>query len=114
MAAATARAFAHPVLGEEVPAIGGRYVFMKEVRLPWSGGREVLYHVGAAAADRSCCGAGGVAFAAVAGFVCAWHAGATPDGRPTTRVEPVAAAADRAELARRIREREHVHQVNFL
>lgn len=107
------REFVHPTLGEEVAAIGGRYVFMKEGRLSL-GGREVIYHVGAAAADSSCCGGGGVAFAAVAGFVCDPRPRCGPGGRRISRVAPIVDAGERRALARLIREREGVHQVNFL
>ena len=33
--------FVHPELGREVTAIGGHYVFGKEIRLPYNG-RELL------------------------------------------------------------------------
>jgi hypothetical protein len=105
--------FIHPCLDEEVIAIGGRYVFTQEVRLPYVR-REVLYHVGYAAVDSSCCGLGGIAFAAVAGFVVEWRSVRTPDGREISRVEPIEQEGLQAELRRLIKTREHVLQVNFL
>ena len=50
--------FTHPELGQEVTAIGGHYVFGKEIRWPFSN-REILYFVGYAVLDSTCCGVGG-------------------------------------------------------
>jgi hypothetical protein len=105
--------FIHPRLGEEIAAIGGRYVFTREVRLPFHR-REALYHVGYAAVDTSCCGLGGLAFAAVAGFVVEWRFARAPDGREISRVEPIGREGLQAELRSLIKTREHVPQVNFL
>jgi hypothetical protein len=105
--------FAHYRLEEETAAIGGRYGFIREARLP-CGGREVLYYVGYAVLDNACCGAGGTAFARVAGFVLEWHCGRSPDGRPISRLARVAAGDLQAALSRRIRAGEHVPQVDFI
>ncbi len=105
--------YEHPELEQEVAAIGGRYLFLKEVRLPFMG-REVLYHVGCAIVDTSCCGAGGAAFARVAGFVEAWQCRQTAGGRPVSRVAPIESPRVQAELARRVKEGEGVHQVSFV
>ena len=50
--------YVHQPLNQEVTAIGGHYLLVKEVRLPFEG-REVLYLVGHAAFDTICCGPGG-------------------------------------------------------
>lgn len=105
--------YEHPELEREVAAIGGRYLFVKEVCLPFMG-REVLYHVGCAVADTSCCGAGGVAYARVAGFVESWQYRQTAGGRPVSRVTPIESPRVRAELARRVKQGEGVHQVSFV
>ena len=65
------RDFAHPQLGREVTAIGGHYVFGKEIRMPFYS-REILYFVGYAVLDSTCCGVGGVAYVLVAGFIKQW------------------------------------------
>ena len=105
--------FEHPELEREVAAVGGRYLFVKEVCLPIDG-REVLYHVGCATTDTSCCGGGGAAFARVAGFVEAWHCRRSAGGRPVSRLAPIQSPRVRAELARRIKEAEGIHQVSFV
>lgn len=105
--------FTHPELNCEVTAIGGHYVWVKEDRLPFDG-REVLYLVGYAVLDTTCCGVGGFAWALVPGFVVEWKSGLSPEGRPVSRVERIRDEAIRAEIRRRIRDSERVHQVNFL
>ena len=63
--------FIHPNLGQEITAIGGHYVFNNERRLSFDG-RDVLYLVGYAVVDTSCCGVGGCAYAMVPGVVKKW------------------------------------------
>ena len=60
--------FIHPPLSRPVTAIGGSYCLVREVRLGYEG-REVLYLLGYAAIDSSCCGLAGVGYALVAGIV---------------------------------------------
>ena len=63
----TRREYIHHELNCEVTAIGGHYVLTKEVRLPFQG-QEVLYVVGYAVVDNSCCGVGGMAYAVYRGL----------------------------------------------
>lgn len=60
--------FTHPVLFEEVTAIGGHYTFVKEGNLLIKN-RRVLYFVGLGSVDTSCCGAGGCIYAYVPGYI---------------------------------------------
>jgi hypothetical protein len=105
--------YAHQELNQEVTAIGGHYVLVKEVRLPFQG-REVLYLIGHAAFDTTCCGVGGCAYALVPGSVLGWKVATNQDGRPVSRVEPIRDEAVRKEISRLIDERETVQQVRFL
>lgn len=104
--------FTHPELNREVMAVGGHYFWMKEGRLPFEG-RAVLYLVGCAVLDTTCCGVGGFGCALVPGFVVEWKSAVSPDGRPVSRVERIRDEAIRAEIRRRIQEIEGVQQVNF-
>lgn len=104
--------YVHLPLHRPVTAIGGQYELVKEVRLPFRG-REVLYVVGYTVIDTSCCGVSGFAYARVAGFVLVWKGGASEEGWPVSRVEPVRDGAAQREIRRRIRERETVHQIQF-
>jgi hypothetical protein len=106
------REYVHQELNQEVNAIGGRYVLLKEVRLPFHG-REVLYVVGGASVDTSCCGVGGCAYALVAGFVVDWKYRRDEGDRAVSRVEPI----DDEVIQRRVRwligQAEPVQQVDF-
>ncbi len=104
--------YVHRVLNQEVTAIGGRYVLVKETRLPFQG-REVLYLVGHAAFT-TCCGAGGCAYALVPGFIVSWKGATNPDGLDVSQVEPIYDPDTQAQVRRWIGEHELVQQVRFL
>jgi hypothetical protein len=105
--------YVHQELNQEVTAIGGHYVLVKEVRLPILG-REVLYLVGHAAFDTTCCGVGGCAYALVPGFVLNWKSQTNADGLPVSRVEAIRDRELQKQVQRLIEKREPVHQVRFL
>jgi hypothetical protein len=104
--------FVHPQLGREVTAIGGHYVFGKEIRLPYQG-REILYFVGYAVLDSSCCGVAGCAYALVAGFIRQWKYTTNRKDAFISKVEPVRDETVQKELRRLIRQREMVYQITF-
>lgn len=106
------RDFAHPLLGQEVTAIGGHYVFGKEIRMPFRG-REILYLVGYAVLDSTCCGVGGVAYVLVAGFIQHWKYKKNQTDRSISRIDPINDPAIQREVSRIIRRKEMVHQVSF-
>jgi hypothetical protein len=104
--------FAHPRLGQEVTAIGGHYVFGKEIRMPFRN-REILYFVGYAVLDSTCCGVGGVAYVLVAGFIQQWKFKKNQNDCFISKIEPVSDQATQKEIRRTIQKREMVYQVNF-
>jgi hypothetical protein len=106
------RRYVHQELNQEITAIGGHYALTKEVRLPFRG-REVLYLVGCAVVDTSCCGAGGCAYALVPGFILEWKSQTDGDGLAVSRVEPIRDEAIQREIGRLIEKAEPVHQVTF-
>jgi hypothetical protein len=103
----------HRELDQEVTSIAGSYRLLKEVRLPFQG-REVLYLVGHAAFDTSCCGAGGCAYALVPGYVTGWKRATNGDGLAVSQVEPIRDGGVQQALQRRLRREEDVQQVQFL
>jgi hypothetical protein len=105
--------YVHQELNQEVTAIGGHYVLVKEARLSFRG-REVLYLVGHAAFDTTCCGAGGCAYALVPGFVLDWKIGTDEAGLAVSQVEPIHDTDTQQALWRLIQKQEVVHQVRFL
>ncbi len=104
--------FVHPEPGREVTAIGGHYVFNKEVRLPFNG-REILYLVGCAVVDTSCCGIGGCAYVRVPGFVRQWKYKKTSSDESVSQVEPVADPKVQDAVRKIIRQKEMIDQVTF-
>jgi hypothetical protein len=104
--------FIHPILGQEITAIGGHYVFNKEGRLTFDS-REVVYLVGYAVVDTSCCGMGGCAYALVPGVVREWKYKKDEDGLPVSQVEPIQDADEQQEIRRLIKNKEIVQQVTF-
>ena len=107
-----AQDFTHPNLGQEVTAIGGHYVFGKEIRMPYDS-REILYFVGYAVLDSTCCGVGGVAYVLVAGFIRQWKYKKNQDNGFVSKVEPIGDQAVQKEVRSAIQKREMVYQVTF-
>ena len=104
--------YVHPSLHQEVTAIGGAYLLVKELCVPFQG-RGLLYLIGHAVFDNSCCGAGGCAYALVPGFVQEWKNGAR-DGLAVSRVEPIHDRFTQDQVRRMIEKREVVQQISFL
>jgi len=104
--------FVHPKLGQEVTAIGGHYVFGKEIRLPYKG-REILYFVGYAVLDSTCCGVGGTAYVLVAGYISQWKYKKSHNDFPVSQVEPIHARIDEKQIRNLIQKKEMVYQVTF-
>jgi hypothetical protein len=104
--------YVHQGLNQQITAIGGHYVLVKEVRLPYDG-REVLYLVGHAAYDSTCCGTGGCAYAVVPGLVASWHSSQTEDGLGISRLELIKDAEAQNKIRRLIERSETVQQVIF-
>lgn len=108
-----AQDYVHRELNQEVTFIAGHYVLTKESRLPFRG-RDLLYLVGYAIVDNSCCSVGGIAYAVVPGLVVSWQSKRNDDGLPVSVVEPVRDEELQREIERLVREKEIVSQVTFL
>jgi hypothetical protein len=104
--------FRHPRLDQEITAIGGHYVFTKEVRMAY-GNREVLYFLGYGVVNSSCCGVGGAAYAIVPGFVADWKYRQSEDGVFVSRVESVCDSVEQREIRKIIQKKETIQQVTF-
>jgi hypothetical protein len=105
--------YVHRGLDEEVAAIGGRYTLTAEDRLPF-GHREVLYLLGWAVFDTTCCGAGGCSYAFVPGFIVGWKTRRNGDGQEVSLVEPIRDPSMQEAVRLLIEEKETVQQVTFL
>jgi len=104
--------FVHPELGREVTAIGGHYVFGKEIRLPYNH-RSLLYFVGYAVLDSTCCGLGGCAYVLVPGFIRQWKYKKNRDGCFISKMDPIRDLAVQKDVRRLIQKKEMVFQVTF-
>ena len=104
--------FIHPVLNAEIRAISGHYVLSRERRLAFND-REVLYFIGCATVDSSCCGAGGCAYALVPGYIREWKYKKSSVDLAVSRVEPIRDAGTQSEIRRLILKKDPVQQVNF-
>ena len=105
--------YIHRPLDTEVEAIGGRYVFTDEFRIPFHG-QELCYLVGHALFDSTCCGFGGCRYALVQGFVREWKKKKNSDGRFVTTVERVVDKNDRKDIEALITKNIVVNQVKFM
>ena len=104
--------FVHEKLDQEIHAIGGHYYFSDEVRRPFKG-REILYLVGGAVFDGTCCGYTGFGYALVPGFIVNWKYKTDTDGMPVSRLEPVRLKAEQEEIRSLIKQKESIDQVKF-
>jgi len=105
--------FIHQPLNQEVTAIGGNYTLVKEERFGFEG-RDILYYIGLASFDTSCCGTGGGAYALVPGFVLVWRARETEEGQAVSEVDPIRDETTQSEIRNYLIDKERVHQVQFL
>lgn len=103
----------HRPLSQDVTAIGGSYRLVKEECLPLQG-RQVLYLIGHALFDTTCCGVGGCAYALVPGVVLDWMSTTDTEGHAVSRVAPIRDAAVQDMVRQLIQAREAVQQVLFL
>ncbi len=104
--------FVHPVLGEDVTAIGGHYTLTKEACLRHAG-REMLYLIGCGSVDASCCGTGGCIYALVPGYIVSYRTHTHPESsRDVSLIEPVREDTH-PELATVLKALEGVTQVQF-
>jgi hypothetical protein len=104
--------YIHPVLNQAVRSISGHYIVSQEKRMSYNG-REVLYLIGCAVVDTSCCGPGGCSYALVPGYVKDWKYKTGSDDLCVSRVEPIRDANVQSEIRRVIMKKEPVQQVDF-
>jgi hypothetical protein len=76
-------------------------------------GRKVLYLIGFAEFDTTCCGNGGCNYAFVPGFIVNWKGRQNEEGLFVSRIEAVCNEFDKEEIRRLIHAHELVSQINF-
>ncbi|MFC2058642.1 hypothetical protein ACFLTS_03230 [Chloroflexota bacterium] len=105
--------YVHLELGQEVNALAGYYIPLKELRLKHDG-KEFLCVLGTSTVDASCCGNfNNCAYAIVPGYVVAWQNKKNKAGLPVSEVEPVIDEEAKREIAKSVREIENVGLIDF-
>ncbi|MDD4859195.1 MAG: hypothetical protein PHR56_03205 [Dehalococcoidales bacterium] len=104
--------YTHLPINEQIDSLAGYYVPLKEVRLEYKG-REVLYMIGQAVVEASCCGFQNRAYALVPGYIVKWQNKTTDKGLPVSEVEPIADDDAQEAVKKTIRQTEQVDQIDF-
>jgi hypothetical protein len=102
----------HPELNCEITAIGGYYLFLKEESIPYQN-KTILYWVGCAVFNSTCCGSGGISFARVPGFLHRGRYKTDSSGVQVSLIEPISNSLEQEKIRKIIQEKEMVHQVEF-
>ena len=104
--------YLHQEPGTEVRFIAGQYTIVEEQRLA-SRGREVLYVVGIAAVESTCCGTQGCRFVNIPGYVVAWKTRLSESGMLISIVEPIVGEAEQSEIREMLDRRFPYSQILF-
>lgn len=102
----------HLTLDSEITAIGGEVVFLKEGTVRFQE-NTILYYVGCAVMNSTCCGTGGVSFARVPGVVHDFKYKTDVSGAPVSMVEPITNKTIQKQLRKILQDTEMVQQVEF-
>ena len=112
-APATIIKYTHLPLGQDVEiGIGGYYTPQKEERLAYHN-REVLYVIGQAVVESSCCGTGNWKYAIVPGYITSWQKETNEAGLPVSEVELIRDEEILSSLRRLIETTEEAALVGF-
>ncbi len=106
------REYTHQELGKDYGGIAGYYTPRKEMRLDYQG-HEILYIVGHAVIESSCCGSGNWDYVLVPGYIVHWRNAKNSAGLPISTVEPIKSAETQKDLARIIEARENTNCITF-
>jgi hypothetical protein len=106
------RDYTHQLLDKQYGGISGYYTPRKEVRLNYQS-RQVLYIVGHAVVESSCCGSGNWDYVLVPGFVVDWNYRRSQSGLMTSSVQPIAQVQDVKELTSIIQASENTDCITF-
>jgi hypothetical protein len=104
--------YTHIPVNRDVVCIAGYYTPLKEARLRYND-REVLYVVGLAVLESSCCGTGRWGYALVPGYVVGWQNQTNEAGLPVSDVEPISDKIAQDDISRTLKEVESISQVEF-
>ncbi len=89
--------YVHLPVDEEIRSVGGYYKILEEGIFQF-GSRKVLYVLKAAHVETSCCGAGGLGFISVPGFLVSYKSEINENGLPVSEVKKVLDVEDRKAI----------------
>jgi hypothetical protein len=104
--------YTHLPLQKDVEALAGYYTPLKEARLQYQD-REVLYIVGQAVIESSCCGTSNYQYVIVPGYIISWQKEKNEAGLPVTEVETISDKTSLREITAAIQDTEHIAQIEF-
>jgi len=104
--------YTHTKLEEDVICPAGYYTPLKEVRLKYND-REILYMVGHAVMESSCCGSARGTYVSVPGYIVNWQSRTNEAGLPVSEVEPISGKSTRDNIRQIIKEAESISQIDF-
>ncbi len=89
--------YIHQELDEELRTVSGYYSIIEEGRLKYHQ-REVLYVVGVAGIDNSCCGAAGCRFINIPGYILSWKKKGGDSSPGISEVDPITDEEEQREI----------------
>ncbi len=89
--------YVHLPIDEEIRSVGGYYKILKEGVFEFKG-KKVIYVLKAAHVDTSCCGAGGLGFISVPGFLMSYKSEKNENGLPVSEVKKILDEDDRKSI----------------
>ena len=104
--------YTHPKLNEDLHSIAGYYTPEKEVKLNYND-RKVLYVIGEAVVEASCCGNTSWRYALVPGYIVHWKKKRNEAGLPVSEVAPISEKEARNNIKQTIQSNEATAQVQF-
>ena len=104
--------YTHLKLNEDIICIAGYYTPLKEVRLKYNN-REVLYVMGQAVIESSCCGTGSWGYVLVPGYIVNWQSKKNEAGLPVSEIEPISDEGARDNIRQIIQTDEAISQIEF-
>ncbi len=105
--------YTHLELDKDVEiGIGGYYTPEREVRLKCNG-REVLYVIGKAVVESSCCGTGNWVYAIVPGYIINWQNTKNETGLPVSEIAPISDKEVQEKIRRIIETDEAASLIGF-
>lgn len=104
--------YTHEGINQEVTFIAGYYLPEDEKKISYQG-KELLYIIGFAEINNSCCGVGGCRYALVPGYVVDWKSKENESGIPVSTVQTIVDEKSKNEIYEQLKKKEMINQIQF-